>query len=92
MSREKTLFKSKERKSKHEIVAFLRQLADKIDEGSVVLSKGSEELALQLPENITLEVKAEDEMKRKRGTQHSLEVELKWFDDDNHKASGLVLK
>ncbi|WP_019673177.1 amphi-Trp domain-containing protein [Psychrobacter lutiphocae] len=91
MGRETTLFKSKERRSKQEVVAFLRQLADKIEAGSLVLSKGKEELEVGFPENFTLEVEVEDEVKRK-GVQHSLEVELKWYDGDNQKASGLVLK
>ena len=32
--------------------------------------------------NLILEVQVEDEDKKAKGTQHSLEVEIKWFDDD----------
>jgi amphi-Trp domain-containing protein len=82
MGKEIRLFKSEERKSRSDVVAFLHQLADKVAEGQVVLRQGQEEITLQLPRNLILEVQVEDEDKRSKGTQHSLEVEIKWFDDD----------
>ena len=82
MGRETRLFKSQERKSREDVSNFLHQLADKILNGKVVLSKGTEDLTLQLPENLVLEVQAEDEEKGTKGIQHSLEVEIKWFDND----------
>ena len=82
MGRETRLFKSQEPKNRADVSNFLRQLADKIDDGKVVLSQGSEELILELPQNLVLEVQAEDEEKGAKGIQHSLEVEIKWFDND----------
>ena len=82
MGKERRLFKSEERKNRSEVVAFLHQLSDKLSEGSVVLRQGKEEITLQLPHNLILEVQVEDEEKGSRGIQHSLEVEIKWFDDD----------
>ena len=82
MGREKRLFKSQERKSRADVSSFLHQLADKISKGNVVLSQGGEDLTLQLPENLILEVQVEDEEKGTKGIQHSLEVEIKWFDND----------
>jgi amphi-Trp domain-containing protein len=64
------------------VSAFLHRLADKLAEGQVVLRQGQEEITLQLPHNLILEVQVEDEDKKAKGTQHSLEVEIKWFDDD----------
>ena len=90
MGRETRLFKSQEPKSRSDVVAFLHQLADKISNGSVVLSQGAEDLTLQLPEKLTLEVQVEDEEKGTRGIQHSLEVEIKWF--DNEQGGALELK
>lgn len=90
MGRETRLFKSQERKSRTDVSSFLHQLADKISNGKIVLSQGTEELELQLPENIILEVQVEDEDKGTKGIQHSLEVEIKWF--DNEKAGSLELK
>ncbi|MEJ6394808.1 amphi-Trp domain-containing protein [Gymnodinialimonas sp. 2305UL16-5] len=82
MGRELTLFSTKEPKTRSEVAAFLRNLADRLDTAEVVLRQGQDEIVLTLPEQITLEVKVEDEEKRSKGTQHSLEVELKWYDGD----------
>ncbi|WP_268839230.1 amphi-Trp domain-containing protein [Rhabdonatronobacter sediminivivens] len=57
----------------------MRALADKIETGRVTLRQGNEELVLVLPGQMVMEVKAEDEEKGSKGTQHSLEVELKWW-------------
>ncbi|WP_201587694.1 amphi-Trp domain-containing protein [Psychrobacter jeotgali] len=91
MGKETRLFKSKERKSREEVVTFLHELADKISTGAVTLSQGTEELQLELPENLVLEVQVEDEEKKTKGTEHSLEVELKWYDNDQ-SAAALKLK
>lgn len=85
MGKETRLFKSEERKSRAEVSEFLRQLADKIVEGQVMLRQAQGEVALQLPGSLTLEVQVEDEDKGARGVQHSLEVELKWFDNDQQE-------
>jgi amphi-Trp domain-containing protein len=82
MGKEVRLFKSEERMTRSNVSAFLRQLADKLDEGQVVLRQGSEELSLELPQNLILEVQVEDEDKKRKGIQHSLELEIKWFDKD----------
>ena len=72
-------------------MAFLHELADKISTGAVVLSQGTEDLKLELPENLTLEVQVENEEKKRKGTENSLEIELKWYDNDQ-SAKGLTLK
>ena len=82
MAKEVRLFKSEERKNRSEASAFLHQLADKIGAGQVILRQGQEEVALDLPHNLILEIQVEDEDKKRKGIQHSLEVEIKWFDDD----------
>ena len=86
MGKEVRLFKSQERKSRDEVSTFLTELANKISSGQVVLRKGKEELTLDMPYNLVLEIQVEDEDKKQKGTQHSLELEIKWFDDDS--ASG----
>ncbi|ADI13232.1 amphi-Trp domain-containing protein [Truepera radiovictrix] len=82
MGREVRRFKSEERKSRGEVSAFLRQLADKLDEGRITLRSGGEEVVLEPPQQLTLELQVEDEEKGARGVEHSLEVELAWFDGD----------
>jgi len=80
MGRETVLFSSKEPKTRAQAGAFLRDLADRLDAGQVTLRQGQSEIVLDLPEEVVLELKVEDEEKRRKGTQHSLEVELKWYD------------
>lgn len=86
MGKETRLFKSEERKSLADASAFLHQLADKLSAGTVVLRQGKEDLTLQLPGSVVLEVQVEDEKKGNRGVQHSLEVEIKWFDGEEDKS------
>lgn len=90
MGRETRLFKSEERKGRSEVSAFLRGLADKVDAGQVVLRQGQEEIALELPGKLVLEVQVEDEEKS-RGIQHSLEVEISWYDDADEEGGSLEL-
>jgi amphi-Trp domain-containing protein len=82
MGKETRLFKSEERMGRSDVAAFLRLLADKIADGQVVLRQGEQEIALDLAQNLILEVQVEDEDKKAKGIQHSLELEIKWFDDD----------
>jgi amphi-Trp domain-containing protein len=91
MGAEIVLFKSEQRSSQGEVAAFLRTLADKVESGQVILRQGSEELTLAIPQNLVLEIKAEEETsKRKSGKKMSLEVELEWQEGDEAGASGSV--
>jgi amphi-Trp domain-containing protein len=87
MGKETRLFKSQERKSRQEVADFFHQIADKVAGGEVVIRRGQEELMLDIPKNLVLEVQVEDEDKKSKGVQHSLEIELKWFDDDTQNSS-----
>ena len=87
MGKETRLFKSEEPKTLGEVSTFLRELADKLDGGKVVLRRGAEELILELPQDLVLEIQVEDEPK-KGSIQHSLEVEIKWYDEP--RSSGRV--
>ena len=88
MGKENKLFKSEERRNRSDVSAFLQQLADKIGEGRVTLRQGQEEMSLDLPHNLILEIQVEDEDKKRKGIQHSLEIEIKWFEGD--AAGGLL--
>lgn len=81
MGKEVRLFKSEEPKQRVEAGSFLRELADKLSSGQVILRQGQEEITLDISEQVILEIQVEDEDKKSRGIQHSLEVEIKWFDD-----------
>ena len=62
---------------------FLHHIADKIQSGNVVLKRGQEEQILEIPHNLILEVQVEDEDKRRKGIEHCLELEIKWYDNDD---------
>ena len=91
MGKETRLFKSEEKRSRAEVSAFLHQLADKVNQGQVILRQGKEEITLALPPNLILEIQVEDEDKKRKGIQHSLEVEIKWFDGDDEVGGSLEL-
>jgi amphi-Trp domain-containing protein len=82
MGKETRLFKSEEWKTRAEVAAFLQNIAEKLANGQVILLQGQEKLVLEIPENLVLEVQVEDENKKSKGVQHSLEIEIKWFDED----------
>ena len=80
MGAEIKILRSEERKSRVEATAFLRQIADKIESGSVMLRTGQTEVGLEIPASVILEIQVEDEDKGAKGIQHSLEITLKRFD------------
>jgi len=87
LGKETRLFKSEERKNRAEVGEFLHQISEKLLNGQVVLRQGNEEIILEIPTNLVLEVQLEDEDKKTKGIQHSLEIEIKWFDNDDQSGS-----
>jgi len=81
MGREIVLFKSEEKKDLPSVATFLRQLADKLDGNQVVLRQGTEEIVLDIPNNVILELKAEEEDKKGK-MKRTLEVEIEWIEGD----------
>jgi amphi-Trp domain-containing protein len=82
MGKEIVLFKSEERKDLASVVAFLHQLADKLAENQVILRQGSEEICLDVPDNVVLELKVEEEDKKGK-MKRTIEVEIEWIDGDD---------
>lgn len=78
MGRETVLFKTEEKMSRSQVAELLRALAEKIENGKVILQQGAEEVKLKIPERVELEVKAEKEAGRKR-TKKKLELEIEWL-------------
>jgi amphi-Trp domain-containing protein len=94
MGKEVTLFKSEEKRNLNDVAQFLRQLADRLDKGKVVLAQGDKKLKLKLPQMVELEIEVEKE-KGKRGTEMEMEIEIKWKVDESGKPqekSSLTLK
>lgn len=77
MGQETVLFKSEEKKSSNDVANALRQIADKIDDGTMILKKGSEEIMIEFPKNMILELKIEEEQGPR--LKKSFEIELEWI-------------
>lgn len=98
MGRETVLLQSEEPKSAAQVADFLRALADKVASGSVTLRQGDDELVLNLPPSLVLEIKVEEEEKggkkaRAEGRtrlQRSIEVEIEWYEGEQ-AAGGIEL-
>lgn len=72
----KILFKNEEYKTSKEAAETLRQIADKVEQRKLTLKKGSEEISIDIPENVELEIKVDE--KRKGDVKKSLEIEIEW--------------
>ncbi len=82
MGREVVLFKSEEKHGRVTVASTLRQLADKLEAGEVILRQGGDELLLEIPARVVLEIKAEEETGKNK-TKRSLEVEIEWLVGEN---------
>ena len=78
MGRETVLFKTEEKMTRSQAAELLRALAEKIENGRVILRQGTEEVQLKIPDRVELEVKAEKEVGRKQ-TKKKLELEIEWL-------------
>lgn len=81
MSKEVVLFQSEERQERQAVASFLHQLADRLAQGEIVLQKGSERVSLMVPNNVVLELKAEEEDGKGR-PKRSLEIEIEWVEGE----------
>jgi amphi-Trp domain-containing protein len=86
MNKKSKLFKSKERQLRSEVAAFLSQFVERLETGEVVFRRGAEELVLDIPASLIFEVEVEKKVKKSKGLQHTLEIEIKWFEDDTHSS------
>jgi amphi-Trp domain-containing protein len=90
MGKETVLFKSEEKKSSIDVANTLRQIADKIDDGTMILKQGSEEITLEFPKNMVLELKIEEEQGKKK-LKKSFEIELEWVIGEEQTDSATIL-
>ena len=73
------LMKSEEQKSRTEVASFLKDVAEKIESGTIKLIQGEETIVLEIPENLTLELKVQEKTKEKKSKKKQLEIELEWY-------------
>ena len=67
MAKKTILFKSKERKHRSDVSDFLHQFGEKIETGQVLIRRGEEELVLDIPDNLILEVEIDNQEKKAKG-------------------------
>ena len=89
MGKETILFKSEEKKTSSDIANTLRQIADKIDDGTMILKQGSEEITLEFPKNMVLELKIEEEQGKR--LKKSFEIELEWIIGEEQSDGATIL-
>ena len=77
MGIETILFKSEEKKSRSEIAAALRTIAEKLDQGRLTLQQDRNETRVEFPDQMVLELKVEEEQGKR--LKKSLEIELEWI-------------
>ena len=89
---EEVLFETETRKSRSEMAAYLRNVADKLDEdGGVSLSAGGQSVDLTVPDAAEFEVKVERETPSGGGAgELSLEMEIEW--DENSDDGSLTIE
>ena len=85
---EEILFKSESRRSREEIAAYLRTVADSLDDGNAItLKRGEESTTLDPPARPTFEVKAEREGPADGPGELSVEFELEWDEDGGEEGA-----
>jgi amphi-Trp domain-containing protein len=89
MGRETILFKSEEKKAASDIANTLRQIADKIDDGTMILKQGAEEITLEFPKSMVLELKIEEEQGKRK--KKSFEIELEWVIGEENADGATIL-
>ena len=78
MGRETVLFKTEEKMSRTAAADLLRQVAERLDGGKVILKQGGKKVTLKIPGRVEVEIKAEKEVGRRK-TRKKLELEIEWL-------------
>lgn len=83
---EEVLFKSEQGVTRENAVKRLRDIAERLEDGSIELSEGGNSVSLRVPTNIEFEIKVEQE-----GHEKSLEIELEWDEREDSEPSDLEI-
>jgi amphi-Trp domain-containing protein len=80
---EEVLFETEERMSRADVAAYLRAVADRLDDGGdLTLAAGERSTTLSVPDRPTFEVKAERET-GDGDPETSVEFEIEWREGDD---------
>jgi len=86
MAKKNVIVKSDLRKTLPDVAAFLRELADKVETGTVTLVQGGQDVVIDLPETVSFELEYYEQPK-KHGLKKQLEIELEWTEGDKKRQS-----
>jgi len=86
MAKKNVIVKSDLRKNLPDVAVFLRELADKVETGTVTLVQGGQEVIIELPETVSFELEYYEQPK-KSGLKKQLEIELEWTEGDQKRQS-----
>ena len=75
------VFKSKNDLSREDLADLLQTLADRFHEGDLTLSKGAEQVEIDLPDGCRVEIEVNDKPHR-GGIERELELEISWQVDE----------
>lgn len=90
MAKKVKLFRHKTYKSKEELSEFLQELGQKVAEGEIVFKQTPEDFVLEIPNQMTLNVKVNKKKKPAKGTRHKMTIKLTWNERD-HQEDPLAL-
>lgn len=83
MGREVVVLKRKANKQKKDIAGILRQIADKIEHGNLTIKQGTGTFVVDFVEDMTLEIKVEEEKKHKVKCSFNLEFFVAYHGQDS---------
>ncbi len=87
------LFETEQKQTRKDIAAYLRAVADNLDNGEqITLQSGDESVTIDPPARPTFEVKVEREGPKGGPYERSLELELEWDEGDDDKNSDLSIE
>ena len=86
MAKKNVIVKSDLRKNLPDVAVFLRELADKVETGTVTLVQGGQDVVIDLPETVSFELEYYEQPK-KHGLKKQLEIELEWTEGDKKRQS-----
>jgi len=81
-----TLFKSEDMKSNKEAAEILREIADRVEQGSILLKKGSKEVKVDIPKKVEVEIEASKKDKKGQ-VKKQLEIEIEWTEGEGGEVS-----
>ncbi|MBF0622318.1 MAG: amphi-Trp domain-containing protein [Magnetococcales bacterium] len=74
---DKRLFIDKGTKTRQEMAAFLRTVADRVESGAMTLSRGDESLQLDIPQELGFRFNVKDDISRTK-TQRKVQIGFRW--------------